>query len=51
MAKRGRAGPGRFRHADAGIERDHALVVGQQRVDVELGDLAQSAMSCDSRTS
>ena len=28
----------RRRHADARVERDHAVGAGQQRVDVELGD-------------
>ena len=41
MAKRApRSFAVRLAHDDAGIERDHALGVGQQRIDVELGDLA-----------
>jgi len=32
--------PRRLAHDNTGVERDHAVGIGQQRVDIELGDLA-----------
>ena len=47
IAERGVAGgAAAARHPHARVERDHAALVGEQRIDVELGDSARSATSC-----